>query len=102
MKIAQRLPALAVVLSLALSGCAWNEGGRGIGQYIDDKTVSARVEAALIADPIVSALNVQVETYGGTVQLSGFVDSKESAQRAEELARRVPGVTEVRNAMVVR
>ncbi|RZA33912.1 MAG: BON domain-containing protein [Lysobacteraceae bacterium] len=92
---------LGVVLAI-LTACAPSGTSRGTGEYIDDATITTSVKTAFATDPTVKATEVQVETYKGTVQLSGFVDSPESAARAAQLAREVSGVKEVRNSMVVR
>lgn len=92
---------LGVVLAV-LSACAPSGTHRGTGEYIDDAAITTRVKTAFAADPQVKATEVQVETFRGTVQLSGFVDSPDSAARAAQLAREVPGVKEVRNSMVIR
>jgi len=99
----QRIFDVMIVLAfLTLVGCAQTETSRSTGTYIDDKTISTKVEAQLVADSITQAIQVEVETYDGVVQLSGFVDSEETIQRAEEIARGVPGVKEVKNNLVLR
>ncbi|MFC0250965.1 BON domain-containing protein [Massilia consociata] len=92
---------LGVVLAV-LSACAPSGTQRGTGEYIDDAAITTRIKAAFATDPEVKAHDVQVETYKGTVQLSGFVESPESAARAAQIARGIPGVREVRNAMVAK
>lgn len=92
---------LGVVLAV-LTACAPSGTTRGTGEYVDDAAITTPVKTAFATDPTVKATEVQVETYKGTVQLSGFVDSPESAARAAQLAREVSGVKEVRNSMVVR
>ena len=72
------------------------------GQYVDDSVITARIKAALLKDPKVSALAVSVETRKGTVVLSGFVDSDSQMQRAAEIAATVKGVVTVKNALVVK
>ena len=71
------------------------------GEYVDDTVVTSRVKAALASDPVVKATQVQVETYKGVVQLSGFVDSSEAVKRAGEVARGVKGAREVKNNVMV-
>lgn len=92
---------LGLVLAI-LTACAPAGTQRGTGEYLDDTAITARVKTALATDPDVKAVNVQVETFRGTVQLSGFVESPERAARAAQLARDVPGVKEVRNSLMVR
>lgn len=92
---------LGLVLAI-LSACAPSATNRATGEYIDDAAITTRVKTAFATDPQVKATEVQVETFRGTVQLSGFVDSSESAARAAQIARDVPGVKQVRNSMVIR
>lgn len=103
MNLSYRIHLILLGLVLAiLSACSPSGAHRGTGEYIDDTAITTRVKTAFAADPEVKATEVQVETYKGTVQLSGFVESSESAARAAQLARDVPGVKEVRNSMVIR
>lgn len=102
-RISYRLQLILAGLVLAiLTACAPTASRQGTGEYIDDAVISSRVKAAFAASPEVKATEVQVETFKGTVQLSGFVESSDSAARAAQLARAVPGVKEVRNSMVVK
>lgn len=75
---------------------------RSIGTTLDDSIISGKVEAAMVRDKQVSALDINVTTYRGVVQLSGFADSKEEAQRAVEIAKQVEGVESVKNAIRTR
>ena len=103
MKIAQRFTAILVAAAaLSLTACAPTATSEGTGEYIDDAVITSKVKAAFAADPTVKATEVQVETFKGTVQLSGFVESRESAQKAVQLARDVKGVKEVRNNTVIK
>ncbi len=72
------------------------------GQYIDDSVITAKVKAALLKDERLSGLGVTVETYEGTVLLSGFVGDERQAQHAAEIASRVRGVTAVKNSLMVK
>lgn len=93
---------LAALAFLLMTGCAGTEGSRSTGTYIDDKTISTKVEAQLARDSITQAIQVEVETYKGVVQLSGFVDSVDKIERAEEIARSVAGVKDVQNDLQLR
>jgi osmotically-inducible protein OsmY len=64
--------------------------------------ITTKVKAAFAADPDVKATEVNVETFKGTVQLSGFVSSRDAERRAVELARKVKGVKAVKDDMVVK
>lgn len=103
MSITQRfIVILAAFMSFTAAGCSPTSTHRGTGEYVDDAVITSKVKAAFAADPTVKATEVQVETFKGTVQLSGFVESRESAQRAVQIARQVKGVTEVRNNTILR
>ena len=93
---------LFVALSLgAVAACAPTNQHRGTGEVIDDAGLTARVKTALIKAERVNATAINVNTYRGEVQLSGFVDSEDMAQRAVAAARSVAGVRVVRNDMRV-
>jgi hyperosmotically inducible protein len=86
---------------LAVGGCASTSTQRGAGETIDDGVITAKVKAELIDNDIVEAGEVNVETYRGVVQLSGFVDSNEEKSQATKAAQSVEGVKEVRNDLKV-
>jgi len=90
----------AVVLAVALVsvvGCASTPQTQGTGEYIDDAVITTKVKAALFDDPVTKAHEINVETFKGVVQLSGFVATTNEVNRAVELARAVKGVTSVKN-----
>jgi osmotically-inducible protein OsmY len=99
------------VAALALGACAssnkpnTNEGSKSetTGQYIDDATVTAKVKTAIANDVgVKAASNVNVETYRGVVQLSGFADSDAQASKAVAAAKKVSGVRSVKNDMRIK
>lgn len=103
MRLAHRFTAfLSCLLILALVACAPTPTREGTGEYIDDAVVTGKVKAALVADPELKATEINVETFRGTVQLSGFVSSPEHIQKAVEMARNIKGVRSVKNDMVVK
>jgi hyperosmotically inducible protein len=73
-----------------------------VGEKIDDSLLTGKVKAALIADPVTKARQINVETKDGVVQLSGFVDSAEEQSKATEVARDVTGVKMVSNKTQVK
>lgn len=87
---------LAVALGSAV-GCASTPTQKGTGEYIDDAVITTKVKAALVEDPLTKAYQIDVDTYKGVVQLSGFVATQAEANRAGEVARGVQGVTSVKN-----
>ena len=91
--------AILAVTLVSVVGCASTSKQEGTGEYIDDSVITAKVKAALIEDPVTKAYQINVETYKGVVQLSGFVNSHDEASRAVQLASAVKGVTSVKNDM---
>lgn len=88
----------AAMLGFAsLTACTSTPTQRGTGEYVDDATISTKVKAAFVQDKEVKLSNIEVETYRGVVQLSGFADSNTEAKRAVQLAQAVDGVKEVKN-----
>ena len=104
MSIARRYfaSALAAVLVASLTACAPTPKHEGTGEYIDDSLITGKVKAALVADPELKATEINVETYKGTVQLSGFVGKPEDIPKAVQLARDIKGVKSVKNDMMVK
>jgi osmotically-inducible protein OsmY len=86
----------------SLAACAMVSGRETPGQYVDDATITNTIKAKIIGEPKLKVLQINVETMQGVVQLSGFVDSQKSEARAVEIARRVRGVTSVKDDLVVR
>ena len=96
-KILSLITVAALALATFTTGCASDDTNRTAGQSIDDQAVARRVQAALGADPAYKFTDVKVVAYQGKVQLSGFVDRDEQKGQAEDIAKKVPGVKEVRN-----
>lgn len=94
--------AVMLVASLAMVACASTRTTKSAGEQVDDSVTTGRVKAALIADPTTKAHQIDVETFKGTVQLNGFVDTAASKSRATEVAKNTKGVTAVRNNLTVR
>ena len=98
-----KLFGLAVAVMLGIStGCSTIGEQQTVGSYVGDTVVTSRVKAALIEDEQVSGYSVEVQTYEGVVQLSGFLNTHSERRRALAIAKKVKGVDEVRDAIVVR
>jgi hyperosmotically inducible protein len=93
---------LAALMGTGLVACTSTPTQQSTGEAIDDGVVTAKVKAALIQDPMTKAHQISVETFKGTVQLSGFVESDEARTRAVQLTRDVNGVKRVKDALEVR
>jgi hyperosmotically inducible protein len=94
--------ATALALSAVLAACSGTGTQKTAGETIDDATLTAKVKAALIDNESTKARSINVETYRGTVQLGGFVESEQEKQAAGQVAQGVAGVQEVRNDLEVR
>ncbi len=92
---------LAVSL-LGAAGCASTATQEGTGEYIDDTLITGKVKAAIFNEPTLKSAEINVETFKGVVQLSGFVNSQADINKAVAVARTVSGVTAVKNAMRVK
>jgi len=92
----------AVVVALTLSACAPTAKQEGTGGYIDDTVITTKVKAQLLNDDELKSREINVETFKGRVQLSGFVSSPQMANRAVEVTRTVKGVKSVVNNMQIK
>ena len=88
-----------VVLLASLLGCASTPRQEGLGEYLDDTVITTKVKAAVFSEPSLKSAEINVETFKGIVQLSGFVSSRADMSKAVEVARRVQGVDSVKNDM---
>ena len=88
----------AIVLA-ALMGCASTATQEGTGEYVDDAVITTKVKAEIFNEPSLKSAEINVETFKGMVQLSGFVNSQDDINRAVRVARSVKGVVSVKNDM---
>jgi osmotically-inducible protein OsmY len=108
MKNSLRIISTSLVLLLGTgavlfsSGCAGTATRESTGEYIDNSAITTKVKSALAADEVVKAREINVDTFRGTVQLSGFVNTSAEKERAEQIASGVQGVKEVRNNITVK
>jgi hyperosmotically inducible protein len=93
--------AIIVVALAGLGACAGTRTQQSTGEQIDDTVLTAKVKAALIDDPDTKARQIEVDTFRGTVQLNGFVDSADEKAAASRVAHSVNGVQNVRNNLAV-
>lgn len=94
--------AVPLVAASGLAGCAGDRYSRSTGEYIDDKSLNSRVRSALNDNPNYKFDDVNVTSFRGKVQLSGFVNTEEQKQRAGEVAANVPGAKGVENNITVK
>ena len=93
---------VCIVLVTAFLGCASTQKKEGTGEYIDDSAITTKVKSAILGDSALKVFQINVETFKGEVQLSGFVDSAEMKTKAGEVARGVSGVKSVKNNLIVK
>ena len=91
-----------LALISAFAGCAATQKHESTGQYVDDSVITTKVKAAIFEEATLKTLQINVKTYQGVVQLSGFVNSAESVTKAGEVARGVENVVSVENDLVVK
>ena len=100
MKYLKRMSVLLVAITMAaIVGCASTPRSEGTGEYIDDSVITAKVKAAIFKEPTLKSSEINVETFKGQVQLSGFVSSRMNMQHAVEVTRGVGGVKSVKDDM---
>ncbi|MDD5461647.1 MAG: BON domain-containing protein [Methylococcales bacterium] len=93
---------IVLVLANFAAGCAGSKKYESTGEYIDDSAITTKVKASILGDSRLKTLQINVKTFKGVVQLSGFVDSSDMAARAVDLTRRVKGVKTVDNSLIVK
>ncbi len=102
-RIANYLSAIFLALTLTVVvGCASTAKQEGTGEYFDDSAITTKVKAVIFNEPTLKVAEINVETFKGVVQLSGFVSSQDAAAKAIELARGVGGVKSVKDDMRVK
>lgn len=89
---------LAIAL-VSVVGCASTQKSEGTGEYVDDSIITTKVKAAIFNEPSLKSAEINVETFKGVVQLSGFVSSQAAEGKAIEMARSVGGVKSIKNDM---
>jgi hyperosmotically inducible protein len=90
------LLALVLVAPLLVSAC-----GKTVGETIDDATITTRVKTALLNDPVTGGMRIDVDTFQGVVTLSGRVKSQQEESTAIGIARRTPGVKDVKSTLQI-
>ena len=91
-----------IVLVVTFMACASSPKRESTGEYVDDSVITTKVKALLAEDAFLKSFQIGVETYKGTVQLSGFVDSQSTVNKAVEITKSVKGVRSVKNNLIVK
>jgi osmotically-inducible protein OsmY len=102
-QISKYLSSVLLALTLVTAvGCSSTSKQEGTGEYVDDTVITSKVKAAVFNEPMLKSAEINVETFKGVVQLSGFVSSQAAANKATEVARSVGGVKSVKNDMRIK
>ncbi|MBM4332647.1 MAG: BON domain-containing protein [Deltaproteobacteria bacterium] len=91
-----------LMLIATFVACASTRTRESTGEYVDDSVITTKIKSLLAADDFLKSFAISVETYKGTVQLSGFVDSQKAIDKAGEIASSVKGVKSVKNNLNVK
>jgi len=102
-QLSKSLSALFLAVTLvSVVGCASTSKQEGTGEYVDDAVITTKVKAAIFNESTLKSSEINVETFKGVVQMSGFVNSQADINKAVELARSIKGVASVKNDMRVK
>jgi osmotically-inducible protein OsmY len=94
---------LVLLMMIAtFTACASTPTRESTGEYVDDSVITTKVKGLLAEDDFLKSFKISVETYKGTVQLSGFVSSQQAVDKAGQIARSVKGVSSVKNNLIVK
>ena len=102
LKVKTLLVVFSVACAFAFSACASDPHGRTMGTTVDDAVITSSVKSSLIADDLVDAFEIEVDTYRNTVMLSGFVETQKQIERAVEIAKKTEGVEKVVNKLAIK
>ena len=91
-----------LTLIATFAGCASTRTSESTGEYIDDSVITTKVKSLLAEDDFLKSFQISVETFQGTVQLSGFVNSQKAVDKAAEITRSVKGVKSIKNNLIVK
>jgi osmotically-inducible protein OsmY len=91
-----------LTLIAAFAGCASTRTSESTGEYIDDSVITTKVKSLLAGDDFLKSFQIGVETFQGTVQLSGFVNSQKAVDKAAEITWSVKGVKSIKNNLIVK
>jgi osmotically-inducible protein OsmY len=93
---------MIMMLIATFVACASTSKQESTGEYVDDSVITTKVKSLLAADDFLKSFDISVETYKGTVQLSGFVNSQQAVDKAGQITRGVKGVKSVKNDLIVK
>jgi hypothetical protein len=91
-----------LMLIATFAACAATRTQSSAGEYVDDSVITTKVKSLLAEDDFLKSFQISVESFKGTVQLSGFVNSQKAVDKAGEIARSVKGVQSIKNNLIVK
>jgi hyperosmotically inducible protein len=91
-----------LMLITTFVACASTPNQESTGEFVDDSVITTKIKSLLASDDFLKSFNISVETFKGTVLLSGFVGSQEAVNTAGQIARSVQGVKSVTNDLIVK
>lgn len=91
-----------LMLIVTFAACASTRTHESAGEYVDDTVITTKVKSLLAKDDFLKSFDIGVETFQGTVQLSGFVNTQKAVDKAGEITRSVNGVSSVKNNLIVK
>jgi osmotically-inducible protein OsmY len=93
---------LPLLLAISIAGCAGGKTSESTGEYLDNTALTTKVKTTILGDSKLKFFQINVKSFKGVVQLSGFVDSPATVERAVEVTRKVKGVKSVNNSLIVK
>ena len=93
---------MLLILIATLAACAGTRTQSTAGEYVDDSVITTKVKSLLAQDDFLKSFQISAETYQGTVQLSGFVNSQQAVDKASEIVRSVKGIKSIKNNLIVK
>ena len=91
-----------LMLIATFAACAATRTHESTGEYVDDSVITTKVKSLLAEDDFLKSFQISVETFKGTVQLSGFVNTQKAVDKAGEITRSVKGIKSVKNNLIVK
>jgi len=91
-----------LMLIATFAACASTRTHESAGEYVDDSVITTKVKSLLAGDDFLKSFKISVETYQGTVQMSGFVNSQKAVNKASEIVRSVKGLKSLKNNLIVK
>ncbi len=91
-----------IMMTATLAACASTRTHESAGEYVDDSVITTKVKSLLAEDDLLKSFKISVESFKGTVQLSGFVNNRQASDKADQITRSVKGVKSVKNNLIVK